>query len=112
VGTMALGSALLVGDQGLVVAFDGDPDNIARLKEHCARNGLENRVRVVHAAVWSRIAIDGIKFRRGTTARSQGGVQADGNRPVLANGEIINVPAVRLDEKSAGKPGINLSRPS
>ncbi len=98
VGTMALGAALLVGDLGLVVAFDGDPENIARLQEHCARNGLENRLRVVHAAVWSRTAIDGIGFRRGATARSQGGVQADGNRPVLGSGEVINVPAVRLDD--------------
>jgi hypothetical protein len=46
VGTMALGAALLVGDSGLVVAFDGDPENIARLQEHSARNALENRLRV------------------------------------------------------------------
>jgi FkbM family methyltransferase len=98
VGTMALGTALLVGDLGLVVAFDGDPENIARLQEHCARNGLENRLRVVHAAVWSRTSIDGIGFRRGATARSQGGVQADGNRPVLGSGEVINVTAVRIDD--------------
>jgi len=97
-GTMALGTALLVGDLGLVVAFDGDPENVARLQEHCARNGLENRLRVVHAAVWSRTSIDGIGFRRGATARSQGGVQADGNRPVLGSGEVINVTAVSLDD--------------
>jgi FkbM family methyltransferase len=105
VGTMALGAALLVGDAGLVVAFDGDPENIARLQEHSARNGLQNRLRVVHAAVWSRTAIDGIGFRRGATARSQGGVQADGNRPVLGSGEVINVPAVSLDDFiGAGAP--------
>ena len=105
VGTMALGAALLVGDLGLVVAFDGDPENIARLREHSARNGLENRLRVVHAAVWSRTAIDGIGFRRGATARSQGGVEADGNRPVLGRGDVINVPAVRLDDfVAAGEP--------
>jgi FkbM family methyltransferase len=98
VGTMALGAALLVGDLGLVVAFDGDPENIARLQEHRARNGLEGCLRVVHAAVWSRTAIDGIGFRRGATAKSQGGVQADGKRPVLATGEVINVTAVRLDD--------------
>jgi hypothetical protein len=60
---------------------------------------------VVHAAVWSRTARDGISFRRGTTARSQGGVEADGNRPVLARGEIINVPAITLDDfVAAGGP--------
>jgi FkbM family methyltransferase len=88
VGTMALGAASLVGDSGLVVAFDGDPENIARLREHCARNALENRLRVVHTAVWSHTAIDGIGFRRGAPARSLGGVEADGKRPVLGRGEI------------------------
>jgi FkbM family methyltransferase len=105
VGTMALGAARLVGDRGLVVAFDGDPENIARLREHAARNGFENRLRVVHAAVWSRTAVDGIGFRRGTTARSQGGVEADGKRPVLASGEVVNVAAIRLDDfVAAGEP--------
>jgi FkbM family methyltransferase len=98
VGTMALGAALLVGDWGRVVAFDGDPENIARLREHTVRNGLGDRLRVVYAAVWSRTAIEGISFRRGATVRSQGGVEADGNRPVLASGQIINVAAVRLDD--------------
>ena len=76
-----LGQLCSWADLGLVVAFDGDPENIARLQEHSARNGLESRLRVVHAAVWSRTAIDGIGFRRGATAKSQGGVQADGKRP-------------------------------
>jgi len=105
VGAMALGAALLVGDLGLVVAFDGDPENIARLREHRARNRLESRLRVVNAAVWSRTATDGIGFRRGAIAKSQGGVQADGNRPVLGSGEVINVRAVRLDDiLDAGVP--------
>jgi FkbM family methyltransferase len=105
VGTMALGAALLVGDLGLVVAFEGDPENVARLREHSARNGLENRLRVVHAAVWSRTAADGIGFRRGAPSRSQGGVEADGNRPVLGSGEVISVPAVTLDDfVAAGEP--------
>jgi FkbM family methyltransferase len=105
VGTMALGAASLVGDSGLVVAFDGDPENIARLREHSARNALENRLRVVHTAVWSHTAIDGIGFRRGAPARSQGGVEADGKRPVLGRGEIINVPVVTLDDfVAAGEP--------
>jgi|ERR1700722_9852732 len=105
VGTMALGAALLVGDLGLVIAFEGDPENIARLREHRARNRLESRLRVVHAAVWSRTAIDGIGFRRGAAAKSQGGVQADGKRPVLGSGEVINVRAVKLDDViDAGVP--------
>jgi FkbM family methyltransferase len=105
VGTMALGAAQLVGNLGMVIAFDGDPENIERLREHSTRNGLEDRLRVVHAAVWSRTGTDGIGFRRGAPSRSQGGVEADGNRPVLGSGEVINVPAVTLDDfVAAGEP--------
>jgi FkbM family methyltransferase len=103
--TMALGATQLVGDLGRVVAFDGDPENVERSRGNSVRNGLEGHLQVVHAAVWSRTARDGISFRRGTTARSQGGVEADGNRPVLARGEIINVPAITLDDfVAAGGP--------
>jgi FkbM family methyltransferase len=98
VGTMALGAARLVGESGRVVAFDGDPENVERLRRNSARNGLDTHLQVVHAAVWSRTASDGISFRRGTTAKSQGGVEADGTRPVLARGEVINVPAITLDD--------------
>lgn len=98
VGTMALGAAQLVGDLGRVVAFEGDPENVDRLRANSVRNGLEGRLQAVHAAVWSRTASEGLPFRRGTTARSQGGIEADGNHPVLAKGEIINVPAITLDD--------------
>jgi ubiquinone/menaquinone biosynthesis C-methylase UbiE len=40
VGTMALGAAQLVGDQGLVIAFDGDPENVGRLHEHSAKRTI------------------------------------------------------------------------
>jgi FkbM family methyltransferase len=98
VGTIALGTARLVGTQGRVVAFDGDPENIDRLKGNSARNGLEDRLTVLNLAVWSRTANDGISFRRGTTAKSHGGVDADGQHPILAQGETINVPAITLDD--------------
>jgi FkbM family methyltransferase len=105
VGTMALGAAQLVGELGRVVAFDGDPENVERLRRNSARNGLEDHLQVVHAAVWSRTAANGIPFRRGATVSSQGGVEADGNHPVLAGGEIINVPAITLDDfVAAGGP--------
>jgi FkbM family methyltransferase len=105
VGTMALGAAQLVGELGQVVAFEGDPENVERLRDNAVRNGLDGRLQVVHAAVWSRTTSDGLSFRRGATARSQGGVEADGNRPVLAKGEVINVPAITLDDfVAAGGP--------
>jgi FkbM family methyltransferase len=97
VGSIALGTARLAGDLGGVVAFDGDPENIVRLRGNSSRNGLGECLQVVHAAVWSSTQSNGISFRRGSTVRSQGGVEANGNRPVLGNGEVINVPAVTLD---------------
>lgn len=104
VGTMSLGAANVVGETGRVVAFDAEPENVERLRRSAAKNGLEGRLRVVQAAVWSHSARDGISFRRGAV-RSQGGVEAEGNRPVLASGEIINVSAITLDDFIAtGEP--------
>jgi hypothetical protein len=64
-GSIALGAARLVGNLGRVVAFDGDPENVLRLRDNSSRNGLEDRLQVVHAAVWSCTRSDGISFRRG-----------------------------------------------
>lgn len=108
VGTMTLGTAGLVCESGRVIAFDGDPENIERLLVNRERNGFHARIRVVHGAVWSRTATDGISFRRGT-ARSHGGVEADGSRPVLGTGELITVPAITLDDFiAAGAPSPQL----
>jgi FkbM family methyltransferase len=105
IGTIALGTARLVGDLGRVVAFDGDPENVERLRGNSTRNGLEGHLQVVHAAVWSRTASDGISFRRGTAFKSQGGVNDDGQHPVLASGETIRVTAITLDDfVGAGGP--------
>jgi len=109
VGTMTLGTARLVGDAGRVIAFDGDPENIERLRLNRERNGFQARIRIVHGVVWSRTVTDGISFRRGTRARSHGGVEADGNRPVLGSGELITVPAITLDDFiAAGAPSPQL----
>jgi FkbM family methyltransferase len=106
IGSIALGTARLVGDLGRTVAFDGDPENVERLRVNSARNGLDSRLQVLHAAVWSRSAVDGVSFRRGKTYRSQGGVNDDGYQPVLGSGEIISVPAITLDDfvSSGGLP--------
>jgi FkbM family methyltransferase len=96
-GSIALGTARLVGATGKVVAFDGDPENIARLQENSARNDLQANLQVVHAAVWSHSLQQGISFRRGR-AGTTGGVEADGQRPVLGDGEVIHVPAITLDD--------------
>ena len=101
-GSLTLGAARLVGTSGRVVAFDGDPENIERLRENSLRNRLGACVQPVHAAVWSRQSATGILFRRGKELLSQGGVESDGQRPVLGNGEIISVPVTTLDDFVAG----------
>jgi FkbM family methyltransferase len=108
-GYFALGAARLVGKSGRVVAFDGDPDNVVRLRENALKNDLKERLDVIHAAVWSRTESHGIPFRRGVEPRAQGGVEADGCRPVLGSGELINVPVLALDGFIArGGPRPNL----
>jgi FkbM family methyltransferase len=103
IGVVTLGAARLVGKTGSVVAFDPDPENVDRLRESCALNGLEGCVRVVHAAVWSRTAIEGISFQRGGRRLSHGGVVADGYRPVAASGDTIKVPSITLDDFIASR---------
>jgi FkbM family methyltransferase len=101
-GSLALGAARLVGESGRVVAFDGDPENIQRLRENSQRNHLSVCVQAVHAAVWSRQSASEISFRRGKEQLSQGGVESDGYRPVLGNGEMISVPVTTLDDFLTG----------
>ena len=96
VGSIALGAARLVGATGRVMAFEGDPANILRLRENSSRNNLEQVLRAVHAAVWSGTAGTEICFRRGS-AGTTGGVEPGGQHPVLADGEWIRVPAITLD---------------
>ena len=108
-GSLALGMARLAGLSGRVVAFEGDADNVARLRDNVQRNQLELQLGVVHAAVWSHSAPDGISFRRGRGESAQGGVEAEGERPVLADGEMVRVPVVTLDEfVAAGHPAPNV----
>jgi FkbM family methyltransferase len=103
-GSIALGVARLVGPSGCVVAFEADPTNVESLRENASRNRLTTSLQVVHAAVWSHREI-GIPFRRSGARRSHGGVETDSQRPVLATGELINVPAIALDNFiAAGGP--------
>jgi FkbM family methyltransferase len=78
---------------------------VLRDSSNTACSGLDSHLRVVHAAVWSRTTAEGIPFRRGANARSQGGVNADGYQPVIGRGEIIDVSAITLDDfVAAGAP--------
>lgn len=109
VGFLALGMAGALGPEGRVFAFEPDPENAARIREHVAENSMSALIQVVEAAVWRATKERTIPYRRGHQARSQGGVEADGLRPVLASGEHILVPSISLDEFMAGgKPAPQL----
>jgi FkbM family methyltransferase len=109
VGIISLGAAKLVGGTGHVVAFEPDPENAAALHESVLLNHFQDRMQIVQAAVWSHSEPGGIAFRRSKTHASQGGVLADANEPVLASGDVIQVPAIRLDDFIAtGAPAPDL----
>jgi len=105
-GSLALVAARIVAAKGSnaggrVVAFDADPANVLRLQEHAVRNNLQQALQAVHAGVWSSATTPEIAFRRGKSSLSQGGVEADGQRPVLPGGELIHVPVITLDQFAA-----------
>lgn len=97
-GFFSVSAAKFVGPQGMVVAFEAERDNCARIKENTIRNGFEDRIALFEAAVWSYSSSTGIPFKRGRRPRAHGGVWADGVSPVLAEGEVESVPAVSLDD--------------
>ena len=108
VGFFTLAMARVVVCEGWVLSFEPDPENAARVREHVARNGLASQAQVVEAAVW-RASKETVTYRRGSQARSQGGVEADGLKPVLASGEHIVVSSTSLDEFLArGNPAPQL----
>jgi FkbM family methyltransferase len=111
VAFFALGMTRVVGREGRIIAFEPDPDNAARIREHVAKNRLAAQIQVVEAAVWRATNKRAIWYRRGRQARSQGGVDADGLRPVLASGDHILVPSISLDEFIArGNPAPQLMK--
>jgi FkbM family methyltransferase len=96
IGVLTLGTARLVGETGRVVAFDADPENVECLRASCTLNHFEDRIRVVHSAVWS-YASPAVSFRCGGTRTSHGGVTANGYEPVRASGATLTVPSTTLD---------------
>jgi FkbM family methyltransferase len=86
-----------------VVAFEPDPETVARLQSHLERNHFAEHITVVSAAAWSHDC-EKITFRRGLP-RSQGGVHSHDSAPVLARGPEIEVSCVSLDHfVNAGGP--------
>jgi FkbM family methyltransferase len=97
-GFFSFAVARCVGPNGKVIAFEPEQDNCLRFREMVLRNCLQGHVSLLEAAVWSYSSPAGLPFKRGRRPRAQGGVLADGMSPVLAEGEIVKVPALSLDD--------------
>jgi len=96
-GFFSLAVARQVGENGRVFGFEPEPENTRRFRQMVVRNGLQERVTVMDAAVWSH-TLDEVCFQSGGRQKTYGGVVADGVRPVLAEGDTRLVRAVSLDD--------------
>lgn len=92
-GFFSLIGARFVGDNGLVVAFEADPENAALLRVNANRNQIA-QVKLIEAAVWS--SPGAIHFERASRSsnRTEGHVAPDGK----GNSIGITVAATSLDE--------------
>lgn len=95
IGFLALGAARLVGDSGEVVAFEADPANAARIKEHIARNSLQ-QTHVIPLAVWSRSGR--LRFQRASSLSSRNTGTVLNNSVSGPGSDIIEIEAVSLDD--------------
>jgi len=94
VGIVSLFAARLVGRNGAVFAFEADPENADRIKEHVRRNILD-QIQVVPCAVWS--SSGHLRFERASaqSSRNQGSLASD----LAVSGEdTIEVEAITLDD--------------
>ncbi len=100
IGFFSLMAARLVGQQGLVISFEADPEIAARLRENLSRNQFKH-AHVEQKAAWSESTT--VSFARvdpGTSPdRGLGHVSADHS----ATG-AISVAAVSLDQYVAANP--------
>lgn len=105
VGSYTLPASVLVGEAGLVVAFEPLPANLTFLKRHIALNHLTN-ARVVEAAVWST---DGeLRFQgtadRVTSHASDAGeitVRAVAIDALVSAGEMPPPNCIKIDVEGA-----------
>lgn len=94
IGYVSLCAARLVGPDGVVVAFEPDPDNFARLQANTIRNNLIHVIHAVKAAIGSARG-EGL-FRRASPESSRvGGHLAD---RVEGDSEHARVPLLSLDD--------------
>lgn len=83
----------LVGEEGLVFAFEPFAENVRNLLEHVHMNGLRN-VRIVQAAVAGSSGMRAFTTDRGTCQNA------------LAKDDTLLVPAVSLDSLSLPPPNL------
>jgi FkbM family methyltransferase len=93
IGLFSLLAARVVGKSGSVFAFEADPENAERIKEHASRNGLDY-IHVVPCAVWSSPGRLAFERASADSSRNQGAVANDFSK---ANKNTIEVEAVSLD---------------
>jgi FkbM family methyltransferase len=103
VGFLSLCASRIVGESGVVMAFEPDPENAEVLREAAQRNGM-SQLRVIEAAVWS--SSGPIEFQRAPKTSSR----VDGQVGRIANWEDENricVDGVSLDDfflRSGSRP--------
>jgi FkbM family methyltransferase len=92
-GFFSLIAARRVGEEGVVIALEPDPDNAAVLRVNLAKNQVR-QVKVIEAAAWS--ATGEVSFEQASRAsnRTQGRVIGSGN----GGTQKIAAPAVCLDD--------------
>jgi len=93
IGVFSLIAARNLGVQGSVFAFEPDPSNVRRIKEHVARNRLD-AIRIIPKAVSST---DGrLRFQRASfhSSMNRGVLVEDAS---IAEGATIEVESITLD---------------
>jgi FkbM family methyltransferase len=95
IGYMTLLLAKAVGTNGLVVAIEAFPENARRLAANIALNQMQERVRVIEAAVSDRSAP--VQFRVGPSGK-MGKIEGSGGRQDTTKAESINVQGYSLDD--------------
>jgi FkbM family methyltransferase len=91
IGYMTVAAARAVGRDGTVISVEPHPDNVALLRANVARNGFDDRVRVIAAAAWDA---------PGTVDLAECEENTGDHRVQTLQGErrVLSVVAVRLDE--------------
>jgi FkbM family methyltransferase len=100
IGYISLLLAHAAGESGRVIAFEALPQNVARLRQNLALNGMEERVEVVHAAVTDQPKP--VHFLVGPSSGT-GKVEGSAGRHELHYSQSITVPGIALDDFVFGR---------